>query len=299
MARVAPEKRVPSMPANQSDGRLVGGFMQEDRRFYVYVHRRKTDGSVFYVGKGVRDRWLATWGRNPHWNNVVRKHGFNSHIVARFSNEVCAFSLERALIGYYGIKNLTNMTLGGEGVSGHKPTGCQRILMSLRRLGKKNTPEHIAAVVAHHTGSKRSRETCERISRRALSRLKDPRMHWHTTELVSTWWHEDGEIRNATHIEMAQEFGLSIDALKKVEIGKSFAFKGWKVAGVRNYGNEYLSRGGRMDNQIYIWHKRGCISVIGTRNDFILATNESRRAAEAAIRRGADKGRGTWYARKL
>jgi hypothetical protein len=274
--------------------------LQNERRFYVYVHRRKSDGQIFYVGKGTRDRAWARDGRNSHWRNVVSKHGFTHHIISRFSSEVCAFSLERALIGFYGRKNLVNKTDGGEGVSGHKPTGCHRINMIVARLGLKRSPEHIAKVAAFHTGRKRSPETGIKISQNALSRLKNPRNHWHTTEVVSTWWHEDGEIRRATHIEMAQEFSLSIEALKRIEIGKGFAHKGWKVAGVRNYTMQYLSVCKKTNNTIYVWHKKGSNSFVGTRNDFVMANCGTRREAEYAPRASTSKyGRGKWTCREL
>ncbi len=274
--------------------------MQNERRFYVYIHRRKSDGQIFYVGKGTRDRAWAKDGRNSHWHNVANKHGFTHHIISRFSSEVCAFSLERALIGFYGRKNLVNKTDGGEGVSGHKPTGCRRLMMSLRRLGKKKSPEHIEAVRTRHIGAKRTQKTCDRIAEKAKTRLSDPRKHWRTTEVVSTWWHEDGEIRRATHIEMAQEFSLSIEALKRIEIGKWFAHKGWKVAGVRNYTMQYLSVCKKTNNTIYVWHKKGSNSFVGTRNDFVMANCGTRREAEYAPRASTSKyGRGGWTCREL
>lgn len=48
--------------------------------FYVYVHRRATDESIFYVGRGRKKRAHST-GHNPHWRNIVKKHGRTVHIV--------------------------------------------------------------------------------------------------------------------------------------------------------------------------------------------------------------------------
>lgn len=85
------------------------------KAYYVYIHRRADDGKVFYVGKGKRDRHKSVYGRNTHWNRIVSKHGFTSHIVMRFTSEACAFSFERAIISMYGLENLSNMTDGGDG----------------------------------------------------------------------------------------------------------------------------------------------------------------------------------------
>lgn len=90
--------------------------MNEDKRFYVYVHRRKSDGKVFYVGKGCGNRSGSRHGRSRHWHSVDKKHGFTHHVIYRFNNEECAYTMEKAVIDFYGIDNLVNCLPGG-GVS--------------------------------------------------------------------------------------------------------------------------------------------------------------------------------------
>ena len=89
-----------------------------EKKFYVYVHRRLSDGTIFYVGKGSGRRLNETYGRSKHWQNVSKKNGWSAHIVSRFSQEQCAFSFEISLISYIGKKNLVNVTDGGDGVAG-------------------------------------------------------------------------------------------------------------------------------------------------------------------------------------
>lgn len=86
--------------------------------FYVYLHKRATDGRVFYVGKGCGCRAFRTSKRNKHWLSIVKKHGYSVEIVQSGMQEWWAFELECELISYYGLKNLCNKTDGGEGVSG-------------------------------------------------------------------------------------------------------------------------------------------------------------------------------------
>jgi hypothetical protein len=43
----------------------------EDNRFYVYVHRRKDTGEVFYVGKGTLYRLISKHGRSKVWHSVA------------------------------------------------------------------------------------------------------------------------------------------------------------------------------------------------------------------------------------
>lgn len=92
--------------------------MHQEKHFYVYVHRKLTDGKVFYVGKGSKDRAFVSKGRNRHWKNIVNKHGYSVSIVMRFLKDACARSFEKALIKFYGFENLCNLTNGGEGWHG-------------------------------------------------------------------------------------------------------------------------------------------------------------------------------------
>ena len=86
--------------------------------FFVYLHRRASNGKVFYVGKGCRYRHKSLWNRSQHWKNIVNKHGYTVEIVQAGMQEWWAFELERELILKYKEHNLCNQTEGGEGASG-------------------------------------------------------------------------------------------------------------------------------------------------------------------------------------
>lgn len=97
-------------------------------RHFVYIHKRADDGSVFYVGKGTRDkrttkrvfaRAYDTYGRNRWWLAVVNKHGFDVEILAMFKEDAHAQDYERFLIAAHGRERLVNLTDGGEGMAGH------------------------------------------------------------------------------------------------------------------------------------------------------------------------------------
>ena len=92
--------------------------MEERNDFYVYVHTRVSDGSVFYVGKGKGKRAYYIKGRSEHWNNIAKKHGYNVTILLNNLTEEQAFILEKQTIATLGRENLCNMTDGGEGVTG-------------------------------------------------------------------------------------------------------------------------------------------------------------------------------------
>jgi hypothetical protein len=86
-------------------------------RFYTYVHRRKTDGRVFYVGKGSGGRAWSGRGRNQYWHRTVKKHGIEIGVAAWWVDEESAFSHERLLIACMRDMGhpIVNGTDGGEG----------------------------------------------------------------------------------------------------------------------------------------------------------------------------------------
>lgn len=66
--------------------------------FYVYLHSRKSDGVVFYVGKGRRDRYKRP-KRSKGWlENVSLGKGFDSRIFKSGLSEQEALRLETSLI---------------------------------------------------------------------------------------------------------------------------------------------------------------------------------------------------------
>lgn len=96
---------------------------KEENRFYIYLHRRLSDNKVFYVGKGCGGRAWWFKGRNRRWTNTHRKHGTEFEIVYDDLIEEDAFLLEKETIlemSYHFQNTLTNMTIGGEGLSGYK-----------------------------------------------------------------------------------------------------------------------------------------------------------------------------------
>lgn len=100
-------------------------------RHYVYVHRRASDGRIFYVGKGSHpDRARSRDGRNRHWRAIVAKHGLVVEVVQHFATDALAQQCERDLIAWYGRSVLANMTDGGDGCAGLVPSAETRAKLS-------------------------------------------------------------------------------------------------------------------------------------------------------------------------
>lgn len=88
---------------------------------YVYGHYKADSGELFYIGKGTGDRAWSTNTRrrvtNPHWNNVVNKHGLVVRILHDNLTDEEAYIIEKQMIAEVGIENLVNLTEGGDGIS--------------------------------------------------------------------------------------------------------------------------------------------------------------------------------------
>lgn len=74
--------------------------------YYVYLHRKKTTGEVFYVGKGKGCRANQKASRSSSWKSAFQKHGVDVEIVEKDIQEWYALELESNLIDYYGRSDL-------------------------------------------------------------------------------------------------------------------------------------------------------------------------------------------------
>ena len=107
--------------------------------YYIYAHLRKTDCSVFYIGKGSGKRAFAKNGRNPMWQSIFKKHGCYVVILSKWENEDDAYKEECRVIQEIGIENLANLTHGGKGPNGIKISDEQkeRARIHLAQYNKK------------------------------------------------------------------------------------------------------------------------------------------------------------------
>ena len=123
---------------------------RDQPRFCVYTHSRP-DRTPFYVGKGQSARAFSLRSRNPHYANIVAKHGAENiivRIVKRGLTEAQSFAAEREAIeclrefGY----QLCNMSDGGEGQTGYRHTDETKkkigVGASKALVGKKKSEAH-------------------------------------------------------------------------------------------------------------------------------------------------------------
>jgi hypothetical protein len=141
-------------------------------KFYTYIHTRADDLQVFYVGKGHGRRAYRTYRRNSHWQNVVNKHDYKVDICSYFATDQEAQEHERFLIACFRQIGapLTNMTDGGDGAAGLKPSAETLRKRSLALRGKKRTAETRAKMSVAATGRKMSAEAVEKSRQANLGR---------------------------------------------------------------------------------------------------------------------------------
>ena len=146
----------------------------QEKRHYVYT-LAYPDGRVFYVGKGVSKRIIAHESEvrrgdavNPYKANVIKSIWASGGEVVKeklayFETHEEALQYEIALIFF--MDGLTNLTNGGEGVSGLKISGRtlsagHRHKISASMTGKPKSEEHRRNML----GRQFSEETRRRLS---------------------------------------------------------------------------------------------------------------------------------------
>jgi hypothetical protein len=155
--------------------------------FFVYIHRRASNGKIFYVGKGARYRHKSKWNRSQHWFNIVKKHGYTIEIIQHGMQEWWAFELERELILKYQDQGLCNRTDGGEGASGmivseatkrkHKErnaTEAHRKNLSDKAKARFCNPEYKRAHIERHAEIVNRADVKQKLRDAAIKQFTNP-----------------------------------------------------------------------------------------------------------------------------
>ena len=173
--------------------------------YYVYEHWRLDRDECFYVGKGRGGRAYSMKNRNKHHQAICAKlsrigFAMEVRIVACGLSEDDSFLMEKERIAFW--RNigcdLTNLTDGGEGISGFRHSDeikkklsdlnkgqpaafkgrkhteeTKKLLSEIakKRGAPKLTKEQQEKVSNWHRGRKRSPETCAKISAKAKGRV--------------------------------------------------------------------------------------------------------------------------------
>jgi hypothetical protein len=115
--------------------------------FCVYAHT-KPDGTIFYIGKGLKRRSKDVRNRNAYWQNITNKYGYEIVLLADSLTNKQAINEEIELIKHFKKFNtLVNMTSGGEGLTGYKMSEQAKQAIRNSKWGNKN-PKFKGKIIA-------------------------------------------------------------------------------------------------------------------------------------------------------
>jgi hypothetical protein len=143
---------------------------------YVYRHIRLDNGNPFYIGIGKNEsRAYSTKGRSKFWQKIVDKCGYEVEILFDDLDYEQAKLKEQEFISLYGRANtcnglLCNLTDGGDGSLGYKPTKEALLKISNTSKGRIKSKEQIEKWKNNMDFTK-SDETKEKIRQSLLNKL--------------------------------------------------------------------------------------------------------------------------------
>jgi len=141
----------------------------------VYIHRKKTDNSIFYVGMGNLKRAYSKQ-RSKWWKRVVDKYGYTIEIYKDGLTRDEACNLEIQLISEYGRIDLNNGQLINKTKGGITIEGMSNEIIEQKKKKLKSivrTEEWRNKISLSHKGKIKSKEHIENI-RKAMTGRKLP-----------------------------------------------------------------------------------------------------------------------------
>ncbi len=146
--------------------------------YYIYFLIDSITGLPFYIGKGQKKRMYLHVDKvkrdripnnNKHLYYTIKKilsSGYKIKYKKVFitKNETEAFNKEKELIAEIGLKNLCNLTKGGEGTSGRKCSDETKRKISDALIGHIHSEESKRKMSESQKGKKHSEETRRKIS---------------------------------------------------------------------------------------------------------------------------------------
>lgn len=207
-------------------------------KYYVYVHYRTTDGTPFYVGKGHGNRAWVQNKRNPYWKSTKNKHGISVEIIFDNLTEEESFQCEIDTIlefKYFGHK-LTNMTNGGEGVSGLVVTEKTRRMISSKLKGRKFTEATLMKLKNANKGRKVPEDQRAKMRLAKLGRYAGNSNPYADKTVYLFVRIKDNFEFSGTRSDLCNSFDVKRDQIKKLfyKLSPRKSAGGWKLKECQN-----------------------------------------------------------------
>ena len=180
--------------------------------YYVYIHRRKDNKTVFYVGISRQEKYFRVntkTGRNPIWNNIVNKYGFTGEVLFSDLSKEDACLIEKALIKSYGRINtnsgvLANLTAGGDG-----SVDCPKSIETKNKMSKARVGKPLSEEIKNKMSETRKGKKASDITKAKLSIIAKNKF---SKKVINI---ENGTIYNSIS-ECASELNISRTYLNKL-----------------------------------------------------------------------------------
>lgn len=174
-----------ALPASMSSGGLP---MPTPRIWYIYILIDPRNDEVRYVGWSfnVAQRLSAHISTAPttpsykaHWIRQLFAAGLRPRCEIIDSGDGDWQAAERHWIAYYRTQGarLTNMTDGGDGTPGMRPSEQTREKMRRSHTGRKQSPEAIEKTAAALRGRKQSPEHIAKLSKARKGKIPQAALH--------------------------------------------------------------------------------------------------------------------------
>lgn len=183
--------------------------------YFVYLHRRASDGLPFYVGKGTKYRERDKHNRSDWWKRVVEKHGYFIEILHQSLDEDTSKLLEVMEINNHRACGypMVNRNNGGDGNHGWVPSDETKIKIGIGNSGKSPSSETRAKMSAAHTGRKHTEDSKEKIRLANLKRTKEQYLEYgrrgRSKEIHGFFNSNDGSFEICTQAELRDKFNLN------------------------------------------------------------------------------------------
>lgn len=201
--------------------------------YFVYRHRRASDGLPFYVGKGRKYRERDFTNRSDWWKRVARKHG----VIIEFLH-INLSEEESKLLEVMEINNhkavgypMVNKSLGGDGNHGWVPSDETKKRIGDANRGKSPSEDTRKKMSISHTGRRHDEKTKIKIGE-ANRRRSDQFNKLIGTKRRSKEPHifmslDLGFFEILTQSEMIEKYGLNSSKVSDILAGRRSHHKGW------------------------------------------------------------------------